>query len=139
MSMIYLVRLPDEDTEPDLSLFPLLSSNRLNKMKRYRRAADRLLCYTAGLVAVRAAVQLTGGNIFDTVLVSDNFTPPFARSGGELVRLGISHSGHYAAVIADRFPCGIDVEELKDTSDVMKSAVSFLHPHEREVLASEAD
>lgn len=139
MSIIYLVRLPDEDTDPDSLLFPLLPSDRLDKMKRYRRACDRLLCYTAGLVAVRAAVQLTGGNIFDTVLVSDNLKPPFAQSCGELVRLGISHSGHYAAVIADRFPCGIDVEELTRSSGVMEAAEAFLHPHEREELASEAD
>lgn len=139
MSDICIVKLPVKNVFPDISLYHLLPENRIRKLERYSKAVDRLRCYTAGLAAVKISATLTSGNTADIQLVSTNGKPPYSICENKLVRLSISHSGRYVAVIADHTPCGIDTEEIHTSSAIIHIARKFFHHDEWKKLDSLSD
>lgn len=67
------------------------------------------------------------------ILVEENGRPYVAGGAGKLPYISISHSGEYAMAMVAHSPCGIDVQEVKQT--LIRVVDRFASPKEQEMLA----
>jgi phosphopantetheinyl transferase len=67
------------------------------------------------------------------ILVEENGRPYVTKEIGKAPYISISHSGEYAVAVAVHSPCGIDVQEVKQT--LIRVVDRFASPKEQEMLA----
>lgn len=140
MAIAYIVHCDAESHVIDNELFTILPENRREQALSYRRYADRLRCYAAGLAAIAAASRLCGCKPEGVRLFTGNWKAPFALDDtGRKIFLSISHSSSQVVCIADWEACGADVETIRELPDAPGLAERFLHPAEAEkITASES-
>lgn len=113
-----------EGCEIPQSLQSLLPKNRLEKIKSYTRAPDRLRSIAAGLLLHEAF----GARALD--ILQDEHGKPYIP-GAQCFSL--SHSGDYALLGVSDEPIGVDIEFRMD-DDYTKLAGECFHPQELELI-----
>lgn len=89
----------------------ILDEDRQNRIARYRKSADRLRSFGAGMALCYAWRRQYGGRTMPKTARDENGKPYFV---GETIPFGLSHSGNYAAcVLGDEQggALGLDIQE----------------------------
>ena len=132
---VYLVKLKDIGSEPDERMTRLIPVDRIERMHRYRQCADRVRCCAAGIAAISAAAEHSGRAYENISLISAQTRAPYAvLPDGRKVYLSISHSGDWAAAIADSSKCGIDVELIRDVPEMSGFLMKYFMQEEAELV-----
>lgn len=120
-----------EYTQQDYERFEeYVSEEKLEKINRFKFSDDRKRSLLAHYVVKKMISSVTGQNLKDIVIKTGEHGKPGVD--GDEVYISISHSGEYVAcAVADR-PCGIDIEEIRNTD--IKVAERFFTSGEYEYI-----
>lgn len=130
MAIIYIIKITDYNINADESLFYLLPEKRIEKMKKYVNAEDRIRCFVSGICALTTVSEFVKSSPDKISLVTDTGKAPYAFYKNNIIRLSISHSGKYVVCMADEKPCGADTEEKSNSEDFIEIAKNYYHKNE---------
>ncbi len=113
---LYGINVSSFTDEETLNLLkPLISDERKAKMERFHFKKDSIRCLLGEIIARFAVSKRLNCKNSDISFKVDSFSKPCLDKPKDSIFFNISHSGDWVVCVLSDYPCGIDIEFIKET------------------------
>ena len=134
---IYLLNIEDRLNNPVDEYLKYFSSERAEKILRYKFNADRNRTVWAELLARKLIAERTGKNINEIKIFRASNGRPYC--GEEEIFFSLSHSGNWVACSIGNVLNGVDVEKLDRKLDINIAKKFFLKSEYEKIITLDED